>query len=101
MRADFPRGLTPITSEDDIYRVGTLCKANAIYDKQNPVSPYALNLYCVEKAKIVNFIDQVMPLSRVEVALLTEEMLTGPQGTAPTETDLPEKELVIFKFLKQ
>ena len=101
MRADLPRGLTPITREDDIYRVGTLCQAKAIYDKQNPFSPYALNLYCVEKAKIVNFIDQVMPLSRVEVALLTGEMFTGPQGTALTETDLPEKELVIFKFLKQ
>lgn len=100
MRADLPRGLTPITRADDIYQIGTLCQAKVIHDKQNPFMPYALNLFCVEKAKIMTFIDQVAPLSRVEVLPLSNEQFKGPNGAALEEKDLPHQELVIFKFLK-
>lgn len=61
-----------------------------MHDKQNPFMPYALNLYCVEKAKIMTFIDQVAPLSRVEVLPLTNQMVTGPHGAPLVEEDLPE-----------
>jgi hypothetical protein len=100
MRAELPRGLTPISREDDIYNIGTLCQAKVIHDKQNPFMPYALNLFCVEKAKILTFIDHVSPLSRVEVLQLTNEMFKGPNGAALEEKDLPHQEMVIFKFLK-
>ena len=55
MRAELPRGLTKITNEEDIYRIGTLCQAKVIYDKHNTFAPYALNLFFVEKAKIQSF----------------------------------------------
>lgn len=67
MRVELPQGLTKIKNEDDIYRIGTLCQAKVIHDKHNPFSPYALHLFCVEKAKIESFIGKVTPLSRVEV----------------------------------
>jgi hypothetical protein len=101
MRAELPRGLTMISREDDIYHIGTLCQAKVIFDKQNPFMPYALNLFCVEKAKIITFIDRIAPLSRVEVLPLSNDQFKGPHGTALEEKDLPHQELVIFKFLKQ
>ena len=100
MRAELPRGLTKITNEEDIYRIGTLCQAKVIYDKHNTFAPYALNLFFVEKAKIQSFIGKVSPLSNVEVLPLSQEEVKGQNGQALTESDLPEKPIVIFKFLK-
>lgn len=96
MRAELSRGLTHITHEDDIYKIGTLCQAKVIYDKQNSFMPYALNLYCIEKAKINTFVETIAPLSRVEVFPLTNQMTTGEDGHALTEADLPHQESVIF-----
>jgi hypothetical protein len=46
------RGLSQINDEEDIYKVGTLCQAKVVFDKNNMFSPYAINLYCIEKAMI-------------------------------------------------
>ena len=100
MRSEMPRGLTHIQQEDDIYKIGTLCQAKVIHDKQNPFMPYALNLFCVEKAKITTFVDKIAPLSRVEVLPLTNQLIVGPEGHALMEEDLPHRESVIFQFLK-
>lgn len=54
-----PRGLPLINDEEDIYKVGTLCQAKVVFDKQNMFSPYAINLYCNEKAVIQSFIGKV------------------------------------------
>ena len=37
--------LPKITSEDDIYKVGSLAVAKAIHDHTNPFLPYYLNLF--------------------------------------------------------
>ena len=88
------RGLPQITSDTDIYKIGTLCTAKAIHDKQNPYSPFVLNLFPLNKGMIISFIDPVAPLARVEVS-------KSPDQSSLTQEDLQPHELVILKFLKQ
>jgi len=61
------RGLPKINKEQDIYKIGTLCTAKLIHDKQNPFSPFMLNLYPLHKGIVTSFIDPVAPLARVTV----------------------------------
>lgn len=86
------KGLPKITSENDIYRIGTLCTAKAIHDTQNSYSPYMLNLFPLHKAVITSFTDPVSTLARVEV-----EKIVDFHGL--TEEELQPHDLVIFKFL--
>lgn len=65
-----PSGLPAITSEDDVYKIGTLCQAKAIQDKTNAFTPYMLNLFPMQKAQLVSFLDKAEPLARVEVKTL-------------------------------
>lgn len=65
-------GLPKVKSENDIYRVGTICTSKAIHDAQNAFSPFILNLYPIQKAVLASFIDPIGPLARVEVNLVRD-----------------------------
>jgi len=56
-----------VKSSDDVFEIGTLCQAKAIHDQNNPFSPFMLNLFPLHKARVMNYIDPVAPLARVEV----------------------------------
>lgn len=76
MKAPPYRGLPKIASENDIYKIGTLCTAKAIHDLQNPYSPFILNLFPLHKGIITSFIDPVAPLARVEVTKTADLVLS-------------------------
>jgi hypothetical protein len=54
-----------ITSLDDVYETGVLCKMKAIKDEHNFLMPYILNLFPIEKATILSALhseEQIKPL---------------------------------------
>jgi hypothetical protein len=65
----------------------------AYHDKQNPYSPFILNLFPLRKAVLSSFVDPVAPLARV---LVDEAKQPETQ-----EQDLSGSDLVVLKFLKQ
>ena len=89
-----------VESEDDVFKIGTLCQAKAISDKHNPFAPYILNLFPLHKAQVVNFIDPVAPLARVEVDQLRKDGVSEKTKRPIVEDDLSNEELVLFKFLR-
>ena len=42
-----------ISKEGDVYRVGSLAKIRAFYDRENPFLPYYMNMFPIQKAEIV------------------------------------------------
>lgn len=87
------KGLPKIKSLDDVYRIGVLCQAQVMEDKQNPFAPYMLTMFPVQKAELLEAIDPVAPLARVRAHEIKEERLT--------EEQLDHKQMMVFKFLKQ
>ena len=79
-----------------MYEIGVLCETKVIKDEKNLFMPYVLNLFPVEKAKLVGVVkeDEIIgPLTRVIVEKIREEMLT--------ENELDTNQSVTFKFLRQ
>lgn len=79
-----------------MYEIGVLCETKVIKDEKNLFMPYVLNLFPVEKAKLVGVVkeDEIIgPLTRVIVEKIREEMLT--------ENELDTNQSVTFKFLQQ
>lgn len=60
-------GLPPVKLETDIYKTGSICQVKTYHDKQNPYSPFILNLFPLRKAVLSSFVDPVAPLARVLV----------------------------------
>jgi len=87
-------GLPKITHESDIYSVGTLCHAKAIYDANNPFSPYLLNILAMKRGKLDTWLDPVEALARVFV-----DESFNPAEVTEDDLDTPEK--VLREFMKK
>ena len=77
-----PLGIQSITSESDVYTIGSISKIKAIYDKGNPVVPYHVNVFHQQRGEIIEFLDQASALCRVNVAQRDYGRLLGKRVEA-------------------